>query len=130
VKYKHFEELPCWQKARELSRAVSDLINSSGISSDFSLRNQIWKASGSVMDNIAEGFDDGSSAEFVRFLGYAQRSCGEVQSQLYRALDCSHIDKNQFDKIYELGSETRKQIKGFRKYLRTYKSKTSKKGLK
>jgi len=120
VKYKHFEELPCWQKARELCRAVSDLINSSGISSDFSLRNQIWKASGSVMDNIAEGFDDGSSAEFVRFLGYAQRSCGEVQSQLYRALDCKYINQVQFQAAYEIASDTRKQIKGFRKYLRSY----------
>lgn len=75
------------------------------------------------MDNIAEGFDDGSTAEFIRFLGYAQRSCGEVQSQLYRALDCKYIDNNQFDKVYALAAETRKQIKGFRKYLRSYKSK-------
>lgn len=123
MNYKRFEELPCWQKARELCRAVFDLINDSKIKSDFSLRDQIWRASGSVMDNIAEGFDDGSTAEFVRFLGYAQRSCGEVQSQLYRSLDCKYIDNTQFDKVYALASETRKQIKGFRKYLRSYKSK-------
>ena len=79
------------------------------------------------MDNIAEGFDDGSTAEFIRFLGYAQRSCGEVQSQLYRALDCKYIDNNQFDKVYALAAETRKQIKGFRKYLRSYKSKLTSK---
>jgi four helix bundle protein len=93
------------------------------IKRDFSLCDQIWRASGSVMDNIGEGFDDGATREFVRFLGYAQRSCGEVQSQLYRALDCKYIDENQFDKVYELASETRKQVKGFRKYLRNYKSK-------
>ena len=99
MNYKRFEELPCWNKARELCRAVFDLINHSKIKSDFSLRDQIWRASGSVMDNIAEGFDDGATAELIRFLGYAQRSCGEVQSQLYRALDCKYIDNNQFDKV-------------------------------
>jgi four helix bundle protein len=74
------------------------------------------------MDNIAEGFDDGSTREFIRFLGYAQRSSSEVQSQLYRALDCKYIGEDQFDKVYELASECRKQIKGFRKYLRDYDS--------
>ena len=123
MNYKKFEELPCWQKARELCQAVFDLINDSKIKNDFSLRDQIWRASGSAMDNISEGFDDGSTAEFIRFLGYSQRSCGEVQSQLYRSLDCQYINNDQFDKVYDLASETRKQIKGFRKYLRNYKSK-------
>ena len=68
MKYKRFEELPCWQKARELCRAVFDLINQKDFRKDFSLKNQIWAASGSVMDNIAEGFDDGSTREFIRFL--------------------------------------------------------------
>ncbi|MBW1899144.1 MAG: four helix bundle protein, partial [Deltaproteobacteria bacterium] len=92
MNYKRFEELPCWNKARELCRNISSLIQNIGLKNDYSLRNQIWSAAGSVMDNIAEGFDDGSSREFVRFLGYSQRSCSEVQSQLYRALDCSYID--------------------------------------
>jgi four helix bundle protein len=76
------------------------------------------KAAGSVMDNIAEGFDDGSNREFIRFLGYAQRSCSEVQSQLYRSLDSKYITQAQFDKVYQMASECRKQIKAFRKYLR------------
>lgn len=122
MNYKTFEELPCWQKARELCKPVFQLIEGSKIKNDYSLRDQIWRASGSVMDNTAEGFDDGSPAEFVRFLGYAQRSCGEVQSQLYRAVDCKYINDEQFKRVYDLASETRKQIKGFRKYLRNYKS--------
>ena len=122
MNYKRFEELPCWKKARELCQAVFDLINQGDFRKDFSLRNQIWSSAGSVMDNIAEGFDDGSTREFIRFLGYSQRSCGEVQSQLYRASDCKYISQNQFDKVYELASECRKQIKGFRKYLRDYDS--------
>ena len=77
------------------------------------------------MDNIAEGFDDGSTAEFIRFLGYSQRSCGEVQSQLYRALDCNYIAEEQFRETYQLASDVRKQIKGLRKYLRNYKSSNS-----
>ena len=122
MNYKRFEELPCWQKARELCQAVFELINEGEFKKDFTFRNQIWAAAGSAMDNIAEGFDDGSTREFIRFLGYAQRSSSEVQSQLYRALDCRHIVQDQFDKVYELASECRKQIKGFRKYLRDYDS--------
>ena len=120
MNYKNFEELPCWQKARELCKVVFKLINASKIKEDFSLRDQILRASGSVMDNIAEGFDDGSTREIRRFLGYAQRSCGEVQSQLYRALDCQYINENQFSDVYQLASECRKQNKGLRKYLRNY----------
>jgi len=116
--YKSFEELPCWQKARELCQKVFALINQEKLSRDFSLKDQIWRSSGSVMDNIAEGFDDGSLKEFVRFLGYSQRSCGEVQSQLYRILDCQYINDDQFQEVYDLAGDCRKQIKGFRKYLR------------
>jgi four helix bundle protein len=123
MNYKRFEELPCWIKARELCQAVYELINLPGFRKDFSLRNQIWDAAGSVMDNIAEGFDDSSTKEFIRFLGYSQRSCSEVQSQLYRAIDCGYIDKKQFESVNDLSSDCRKQIKGFRKYLRDYDSK-------
>ena len=122
MKYKRFEELPCWQKARTLCRAVFDLIHEKEFRKDFSLKNQIWAASGSVMDNIAEGFDDGSTREFIRFLGYSQRSSSEVQSQLYRSFDCKYINQDQFDSTYKLASDCRKQIKGLRKYLRNYDS--------
>jgi four helix bundle protein len=105
MNYKRFEELPCWIKARELCQAVFELINLPGFRKDFSLRNQIWDAAGSVMDNIAEGFEDSSTKEFIRFLGYSQRSCSEVQSQLYRAIDCGYINKNHFEKVYDLSSD-------------------------
>jgi four helix bundle protein len=123
MNYKKFEELPCWIKARELGQAVYEVIYLPAFSKDFALRDQIWDAAGSVMDNIAKGFDDGSTKEFIKFLGYSQRSCSEIQSQLYRAKDCGYINKKQFKRIYELASECRKQIKGFRKYLRKYDSK-------
>ncbi|MFH1943946.1 MAG: four helix bundle protein [bacterium] len=123
MKYKRFEELPCWNKARELSQAVFHLISSGAFRKDFILKEQIWRATGSIMDNIAEGFDDGSSRGLIRFLGYSQRSCSEVQSQLYRALDSHYIEQTQFDRVYEFASECRRQIKGFRKYLRDYNRK-------
>ncbi len=119
--YKRFEDLPCWQRTKELCKAVFKLINKVKFKRDSSLKDQVWKSSGSTMDNIAEGFDDGSTREFIRFLGYSQRSCGELQSQLYRALDCGHIDQSEFKIVYDLAGECRKQIKGFRKYLRNYK---------
>ncbi|EFI34161.1 S23 ribosomal protein [Desulfonatronospira thiodismutans ASO3-1] len=116
--YKYFEELPCWQVARELCQEVQQIIHQERFRRDFSLKDQISRSSGSIMDNIAEGFDDGSSREFVRFLGYSQRSCGEVQSQLYRAWDCQYLNRDQFSRVYHLAGECRKQIKGFRRYLR------------
>jgi len=126
MNYKEFEELPIWNKSRELCKLISVLINKGEFRKDYSLRDQIWRAVGSIMDNIAEGFDDGSTREFIRFLGYAQRSCSEVQSQLYRALDCKYITQDEFSNAYKLASECRKQIKGFRKYLRDYNSKSDK----
>ena len=73
------------------------------------------------MDNIAEGFNGGSTAEFIRFLAYAQRSCLEVQSQLYRALDRGLITQAEFDSVYELADKTKARAGGFIKYLKSYK---------
>ena len=120
MNYKKFEELPCWQMARKLCKAVFHVVNKGKFQKDFSFKDQVWRAAGSVMDNIAEGFDDGSTKEFIRFLGYSQRSCGEIQSQLYRAIDCNYVNQDEFEEIYNLASECRKQTKGFRKYLREY----------
>jgi len=80
MNYKSFKELPCWQISRKLCQEVFKLTGKEKFGKDYSLKDQIWRAAGSVMDNTAEGFDDGSTREFIRFLGYSQRSCGEVQS--------------------------------------------------
>ena len=112
MNYKSFEELPVWNLARELCNEVYKLVSVTKLRKDFSLRDQILRAAGLVMDNIAEGFDDGSSREFIRFLGCSQRSCGEIQSQLYRAIDCCYIAKDQFDAVYNLASEMQETNKG------------------
>jgi len=70
------------------------------------------------MHNIAEGFDSGSDAEFARFLGYAKRSCTEVQSQLYVALDQNYITPAEFDSAYAMVGEARAAVAGFINYLR------------
>lgn len=87
-----FEDLQSWQKARQLANAVYDLTDQPGFAKDFKLRDQIRDAAGSVMHNIAEGFDSGTDPEFIRFLKIARRSASEVQSELYLALDRKYIN--------------------------------------
>lgn len=121
-----FEHLECWQKARTLSRAVYEVTNFESFSRDFALKDQILKASGSVMDNIVEGFERGGNKEFIQFLFISKASCAEVKSQLYRALDRKHINEEQFDALYKLAYEISKLIQG----LITYLSNSHKKGYK
>ena len=112
-----FENIEAWQLARELTRAVYSVTKNGGFSKDYGLRDQITRAAGSSMHNIAEGFDAGSDVEFRRFLRYAQRSCTEVQSELYVALDQEYIPKPEFTDLYDQADRTKSAIGGFIKYL-------------
>ena len=113
-----FEDLECWELARKLCQMVHEASTGGTFAKDFALRDQISRSSGSSMDNIVEGFDAGSNPEFIRFLGYAQRSCSEVQSQLYRALDRQHITQAEYDKLYEQAAHTRSKIGALIRYLK------------
>ncbi|MBK9923895.1 MAG: four helix bundle protein [Anaerolineales bacterium] len=115
---KNFEELTSWQKARELAGYVYELTRRDKFSRDFGLRDQIQRVASSVMHNIAEGFESGSDPEFVRFLKIAHRSAGEVQSQLYLALDVDYITEEERLKAYELATEVKPLINGMMTYLR------------
>jgi four helix bundle protein len=117
MKITRFEEIEGWQLARELTQKVYSLTSTERFSRDFGLRDQIQRASGSSMHNVAEGFDSGSNAEFVRFLRYAQRSCTEVQSQLYVALDQKYLSSKEFDEVFSLADQTKSKIGGLIKYL-------------
>jgi four helix bundle protein len=117
MKIEHFEDIEGWQLGRELTRLVYDVTRTGGFSKDFGLKDQIQRASGSIMHNIAEGFDGGSNKEFVRFLRYSQRSCSEVQSELYVALDQKYIDPARFQSLYDLTSKAHSKIGGFIAYL-------------
>jgi four helix bundle protein len=114
---RRFEDIEGWQSARELTRRVYVVATRGAFAGDFGLRDQITRASGSAMHNIAEGFDGGSNAEFVKYLRYSQRSCSEVQSQLYVALDQAYIDQEDFDTIYAQASLTHSKVGGFIRYL-------------
>ncbi|CAG0950357.1 hypothetical protein ANRL2_00040 [Anaerolineae bacterium] len=117
-KIEQFEDLQSWQKARRLANCVYELTRQSAFAKDFELRDQIRDAAGSVMHNIAEGFDSGTRAEFVRFLKIARRSASEVQSELYLALDQKYITAEQLKAAYDLATETKRLINGMIAYLR------------
>ena len=126
MKIKRFEEIEAWQLARELTRKVYSLTKKPKFSKDFGLKGQIQDAAGSTMLNIAEGFDSESNLEFIRFLRYAKRSCTEVQSELYVALDEEYITVTEFNETYDLAGRTRAAIRGFINYLNSYENKNKK----
>ena len=96
---KDFEELAIFQKARVLSKKIYPVTNREGFKSDYRFVQQIRAAAGSIMDNIAEGFERDGNKEFVNFLYIAKGSCGEVKSQLLRASDVGFIEKEIYDEL-------------------------------
>ena len=113
-----FEDLEVWQLARELANEIFQTYsNSEEFSKDYKLKDQINGSSGSIMDNIAEGFERSGRNEFINFLTYSKGSIGEVKSQLYRALDRKYISQEQFDKLYQKADEIGKRNGAFINYL-------------
>ncbi len=121
MKVKKFEDLDSWKKARELANMIYHLTEQEKFKKDFRLSGQIRDASGSAMHNIAEGFDAGFDAEFIRFLKISRRSVSEVQSQLYLALDQKYITSIQLQDAYEKATEVKRLINGLITYLRKTK---------
>jgi four helix bundle protein len=117
MKIERFEKIEAWQLARELTKKVYALTKRSKLVQDFGLKGQIQRAAASSMHNIAEGFDSETNAEFLRFLRYAKRSCSEVQSELYVALDQAYISTAEFRDAYCHTGRTRATIRGFIRYL-------------
>ena len=117
AKIERFEDIAAWQKARELTRLIYRVSKAGEFARDFGLRDQICRASVSIMSNIAEGFGRGGDQEFIQFLAVARGSAGEVQAQLYVALDAGYIDKAIFTQLYDVVEEAGQLIGGFMKYL-------------
>ena len=113
-KIEKFEDLVAWQKARELTQAIYAVTNNGAFSKDYGLRDQIRRASVSIMSNIAEGFGRGSMNEFHQFLVVSKASCAEVQSQLYVALDVGYIDKTMFKRLSDDANEVARIISALR----------------
>ena len=94
-----FEDLEIWQLAREICNKIFIITNKSHFYKDFSLKDQIRRSSGSIMDNISEGFEREGRKEFIQHLSISKGSAGEYRSQLYRALDRKYIITSEFDEI-------------------------------
>ena len=123
---KRFEDIEAWQEARELCNLIYPLTVTGSFERDFKLRDQINDSSGSIMDNIAEGFERDGTREFIQFLSYSKGSAGEVRSQLYRALDRGHISNEVFEMLVKRIEIISKKIRSFMGYL----NKTNYKGIK
>ena len=114
-----FEELAIFQKARELSKKIYHVTNKVGFKSDFRFVQQIRAAAGSIMDNIAEGFERGGNKEFLNFLYIAKGSCGEVRSQLIRANDVGCLTEEEYNELY---TECRKLSAGIMNFIKEIKA--------
>jgi len=112
-----FEEIEAWKTSRQLTNSIYSHTNQAGFSRDFGLRDQIRRASVSVMSNIAEGFESRTDVQFINFLGMARASAGEVRAQLYIALDQKYITEEQFKETSAIAETCARQIASFMKYL-------------
>lgn len=126
AKIEKFEDLEIWQLARKICVEVYRIIETTDLKDNYALRNQMDRCSGSIMDNIAEGFERNGNKEFRQFLSIAKASCGELRSQLYRCLDRKYIDKTTFDIQMEMLLLESKKISSFINYLKKSEYKGSK----
>ena len=126
AKIEKFEDLEIWNKSREICIDIETLFETTNLGKRFSIRDQMDRSSGSIMDNIAEGFERNGNREFVNFLSFSKGSCGELKSQLYRALDKKLISQNEFENLAIKIELVKNKIGAFMKYLNS----TEIKGLK
>ena len=113
-----FVDLQIWQDARQLAKQVYAVTNGSAFAQDYRFCSQIRAAVGSIMDNIAEGFNRDGNKEFLQFLYIAKGSCGEVKSQLYRAHDVDYIDEDAFNKLMNSVNKMNMALFNFIQYLK------------
>jgi four helix bundle protein len=118
TKIRSFEEFEVWKASRAVVCAVYGLTRREAFTQDFRLKDQIRKASISVMSNIAEGHESQTENVLIRHLGIAQGSCGEVRSQLYVALDQQYITEAEFTVLTDLCCKNARQISALIGYLK------------
>ncbi len=117
--YNRFEDLKVWNSARALTGMIYRVSGDGKFSRDFGLRDQIRRASVSIMSNIAEGFESETQAIFVTYLNRAKASAGEVRCQLYVASDLEYLSQDKFNQMFNLAEECSRQLYGFIKYLKS-----------
>ncbi|MGE5316756.1 MAG: four helix bundle protein [Chloroflexota bacterium] len=113
-----FTDLEVWQLSRELSKLIGDISSDGKFNKDFRFRDQIRASSGSIMDNIAEGFERGGNTEFIQFLYIAKGSSGETRSQLFRAFDYGYIDSDTFESLVARAESISLKLGRFINYLK------------
>ncbi|SFO74451.1 four helix bundle protein [Algoriphagus ornithinivorans] len=118
MKIARFEDLEIWKEARELCLVIRRMTRKNDFSRDFKLSSQITSSSGSIMDNVAEGFDRDGNKEFIQFLSIARGSNAETRSQGYRAFDYEYISKEELEEILERTERLRSKINSLIIYLR------------
>jgi four helix bundle protein len=121
AKIERFEDLHCWQAARELVKLVYESCELGKLARDFETRSQLKRAALSSMNNIAEGFGRGSSKDFIRFLDMAQSSAMEVKSMTYTLMDLAYLEEEKMTTIRLKAEETKSLTLGLIRYLRTKK---------
>ena len=126
MRINRFEDLEVWKNARELCKKIRNLSETTTLAKDFSLKDQILRSSGSVMDNIAEGFERDGKQEFIQFLYIAKASLGETRSQIHRSFDANHINEEVYKELLHDCMNLSGKIASFIRYL----SKTEYKGTK
>jgi len=119
---KRFEDLEIWQMSRKLVNQVYEITNKQDFAKDYGLKDQIRRASVSVMNNISKGFKSRTVKNFINYLGLSKASCGETRSVLYVALDCSYISREEFDELYILTTKISAKIQNLIRYLEGYSS--------
>ena len=116
--FKRFEDIEAWQKSRILANEVNTITKYPNFREDVDLKRQLKRSAGSIMDNIAEGFERGGKNEFIQFLSISKGSAGEIRSQFYRSLDQDFISDEKFKELYDLAEEIGKMLDGLMSYLR------------
>lgn len=115
-----FEEIEAWQTARELTNLIYSFTEETKFSRDFGLKDQIRRAGVSIMSNISEGFESQTQPQFIRYLGIAKASAGEVHSQLYVSRDLDYITQEQFTKAFAMAEKASRQVARFISYLESH----------
>ncbi|MFP5503874.1 MAG: four helix bundle protein [Candidatus Sericytochromatia bacterium] len=114
---RNFEDIEAWKKGRALTKSIYRITSQGPFAKDFGLKDQIRRASVSIISNIAEGYERGGDKEFIQFLSLAKGSSGEVRAQLYVAYDAGFITQPQLDQLRSQVDDVSRLIGGFMRYL-------------
>lgn len=117
-KIEKFEDLEVWQLARSICKTIDKLLKETSLGKNYALANQMERSSGSIMDNIAEGFGRGGNAEFHNFLSYSKGSTSELKSQCYRSRDKDLMKESDFEFLLKECNKLENKLGAFMFYLR------------